>query len=95
MSTGSRLLDESMLHNHKQGSVYPTHYDYGLEKTYSNWRARKACHVRKMGQTKVRKQLKVFYNILISSPDCIDRPSLYGASPSNIRDNKLYYSPSK
>ena len=93
MSTGSRLLDESMPHNHKQGSVYPTHYDYGLEKTYSNWRARKACHVRKMGQTKVRKQLKVFYNILISSPDCIDRPSLYGASPSNMLDNKLYYSP--
>lgn len=58
MPTGSRLLEESMPHNHKQGSVYPTHYDYGLEKTYGNRRARKAGHVRKMGQTKVRKQLK-------------------------------------
>ena len=32
MSTGSRLLEELMPHNHKQGSVYPTYYDYGLEK---------------------------------------------------------------
>ena len=47
-----------MPHNHKQGSVYPTHYDYGLEKTCGNRRARKAGHVRKIGQTKVRKQLK-------------------------------------
>ena len=26
------------------------------------------------------------------SPDFIDRPSLYGASPSNYLDNSLYYS---
>ena len=58
MTTRKRLLEESMPHNHKQGSVYPTHYDYELEKTYGNRRARKAGHVRKMGQTKVRKQLK-------------------------------------
>ena len=58
MPTVSILLEELMPHNHKQGSVYPTHYDYGLEKTYDNYRARKAGHVRKMGQTKVRKQLK-------------------------------------
>lgn len=58
MPTGSRLLEESMPHNYKQGSVYPTHYDYGLEKTYGNRRPRKSCHVRKIGQTKVRRQLK-------------------------------------
>ena len=58
MSTGSRLLEESMPHNYKQGSVYPTHYDYVLKKTYGNCRPRKAGHVRKMGQTKVRRQLK-------------------------------------
>ena len=36
MPTGKRLLEESMPHNYKQGSVYPTHYDYGLEKEYGN-----------------------------------------------------------
>lgn len=58
MATGKRLLEESMPHNYKQGSVYPTHYDYGLEKTYDNRKPRNAGHVRKMGQNKVRKQLK-------------------------------------
>ena len=58
MPTGSRLLEVSMPHNYKQGLVYPTHYDYGLEKTYGNRRPRKAGHVRKIGQTKVRRQLK-------------------------------------
>ena len=58
MPTGSRLLEESMPYNYKQGSVYPTHYNYGLEKTYGNRKSRNAGHVRKMGQTKVRKQLE-------------------------------------
>lgn len=58
MATGKRLLEESMPHNYKQGSVYPTHYDYGLEKAYGNRKPRKAGHVRKMGQNKVRRQLK-------------------------------------
>jgi hypothetical protein len=58
MATGKRLLEESMPHNYKQGSVYPTHYDYGLEKAYGNRKPRNAGHVRKMGQNKVRQQLK-------------------------------------
>ncbi len=58
MATGKRLLEESMPYNYKQGSVYPTHYDYGLEKAYGNRRPRNAGHVRKMGQNKVRQQLK-------------------------------------
>ena len=58
MATGKRLLEESMPHNFKQGSVYPTHYDYGLEKAYDNRKPRNVGHVRKMGQNKVRKQLK-------------------------------------
>ena len=58
MATGKRLLEESMPHNYKQGSVYPTHYDLELEKKYGNRKAKKASHVRKIGQTKVRRQLK-------------------------------------
>lgn len=58
MATGSRLLEESMPHNYKQGSVYPTHYDLELEKPYGNRKAKNAGHVRKIGQTKVRRQLK-------------------------------------
>ena len=58
MPTGKRLLEESMPHNYKQGSVYTTHYDYELDKAYGNRKPRNAGHVRKMGQTKVRKQLE-------------------------------------
>ena len=58
MPTGKRLLEESMPHNYKQGSVYPTQYDHYLEKTYGNRKPHNAGHVRKMGQNKVRKQLK-------------------------------------
>ena len=58
MATGRRLLEESMPHNYKQGSVYPTHYDHYLEKTYGNRKPHNAGHVSKMGQNKVRKQLK-------------------------------------
>lgn len=58
MPTGSRLLEESMPHNYKQGSVYPTHYGAELEKKYGNRKSKKAGHVRKIGQTKVRRQLK-------------------------------------
>ena len=27
MATGKRLLEKSMPHNYKQGTLYPTHYD--------------------------------------------------------------------
>jgi len=59
MATGRRLLEESMPHNYKQGAVYPTHYTRNDEdKPYGGSRKRNAGHVRKMGQNKVRKQLK-------------------------------------
>ena len=58
MATGKRLLEESMPHNYKQGTLYPRHYDDDLEKSYSNRRSRNAGHVRKAGQSKVRRQLK-------------------------------------
>ena len=72
MPTGKRLLEESMPHNYKQGSVYPTHYDYGLEKAYDNRKPRNAGHVRKMGQTKVRKQLKKELNEMLDENDQIN-----------------------
>ena len=58
MPTGSRLLEESMPHNYKQGSVYPTHYNIDLDKPYGGSRKKNAGHVRKMGQNKVRTQLQ-------------------------------------
>ena len=59
MATGRRLLEESMPHNYKQGVVYPTHYTRNDEdKPYGGSRKRNAGHVRKAGQTKVRKQLE-------------------------------------
>lgn len=58
MSTGKRLLEESMPHNYKQGSVYPTHYNIDEDKPYGGSRKKNAGHVRKAGQNKVRKQLK-------------------------------------
>lgn len=45
--------------NYKQGSLYPTKNEYGDDnKPYGNKRAKKAGHVRKAGQNKLRKQLK-------------------------------------
>ena len=59
MATGSRLLEESMPHNFKQGMVYPTHYiSCNDDKPYSGSRKRNAGKIRKAGQTKVRRQLK-------------------------------------
>lgn len=58
MATGKRLLEESMPHNYKQGSVYPTHYNIDEDKPYGGSHKKNAGHVRKMGQNKVRKQLK-------------------------------------
>lgn len=59
MSTGRRLLSESMPHNYKQGFLYPVNTPKFLkEKPYGNRRAKHAGHVRKAGQNKVRKQLK-------------------------------------
>jgi hypothetical protein len=58
MATGKRLLEESMPHNYKQGSLYPTHYNTDEGKPYGGSRKKNAGHVRKMGQNKVRKQLK-------------------------------------
>lgn len=59
MATGSRLLEESMPHNYKQGLVYPTHYiSSDGDKPYGGSRKRNAGKIRKAGQTKVRRQLK-------------------------------------
>ena len=72
MSTGRRLLEESMPHNYKQGSVYPTHYDFDGDKPYGGSRKKNAGHVRKMGQNKVRKQLKKELNEMLEENDQID-----------------------
>ena len=59
MATGSRLLEESMPHNFKQGLLYPTHYILSNDdKPYGGSRKRNAGKIRKAGQTKVRRQLK-------------------------------------
>ena len=58
MTTGSRLLEESMPHNFKQGLVYPTHYFLNDYKSYGGSRKRRVGEIRKAGQTKVRRQLK-------------------------------------
>lgn len=59
MPTGKRLLNYCMPHNYKQGSLYPTYeVNYELDKSYGNRKAKKAGHVRKAGQNKVRKQLE-------------------------------------
>ena len=59
MSTGKRLLNYCMPHNYKQGFLYPTsNYYEDLEKSYGNRKAKKAGHVRKAGQNKLRKQLE-------------------------------------
>ena len=56
MATGRRLLTNSMPSNYKQGTLYPVYG--GGEKKYGNRKKKKAGIVRKMGQSKVRKQLK-------------------------------------
>lgn len=58
MSTGKRLLNYCMPFNYKQGSLCPISNYKNLEKPYGNRKAKKAGHVRKAGQNKVRKQLK-------------------------------------
>ena len=72
MPTGKRLLEESMPHNYKQGSVYPTHYNIDGDKPYGGSRKKNAGHVRKMGQNKVRKQLKKELNEMLEENDQID-----------------------
>lgn len=72
MPTGKRLLEESMPHNYKQGSVYPTHYDIDGDKPYGGSRKKNAGHVRKMGQNKVRKQLKKELNEMLEENDQIN-----------------------
>ena len=72
MPTGKRLLEESMPHNYKQGSVYPTHYDIDGDKPYGGSRKKNAGHVRKMGQNKVRKQLKKELNEMLKENDQIN-----------------------
>ena len=71
MPTGKRLLEESMPHNYKQGSVYPTHYGIDGYKPYGGSRKKNAGHVRKMGQNKVRKQLKKELNEMLEENDQI------------------------
>ena len=58
MPTGSRLLEESMPLNYKQGLVYPTHYIEQEEKPHGGTRKRNEGRIRKAGQTKVRRKLK-------------------------------------
>ena len=59
MSTGKRLLNNCMPSNYKQGTLYPTYdSDGGFDKPYGNRRKKNAGHVRKAGQTKLRRQLK-------------------------------------
>jgi len=59
MPTGRRLLDQCMPYNFKQGTLYPTRDRYQDDlKSYGNRRAKKAGHIRKAGQNKVRKQLE-------------------------------------
>ena len=60
MATGKRLLSNCMPTNYKQGTLIPT-YRYwgdGFDKPYGNRREKNAGHVRKAGQTKLRRQLK-------------------------------------
>lgn len=72
MSTYRRLLEESMPHNYKQGSVNPTHYNIDGDKPYGGSRKKNAGHVRKMGQNKVRKQLKKELYEMLEENDQID-----------------------
>jgi hypothetical protein len=58
MPTGKRLLNYCMPQNYKQGFLYPTSNYTDLEKSYGNRKAKKAGHVRKAGQNKLRKQLE-------------------------------------
>ena len=60
MATGKRLLINCMPSNYKQGTLIPT-YRYwadGFDKPYVNRHEKNAGHVRKAGQTKLRRQLK-------------------------------------
>lgn len=58
MATGKRLLNYCMPCNYKQGTLYPTSILSDLKKKYGNRKAKKAGHVRKAGQNKLRFQLK-------------------------------------
>lgn len=58
MATGKRLLTNSMSSNYKQGTLYPVSSGGRDEKKYGNSRKKKVGIIRKMGQSKVRKQLK-------------------------------------
>lgn len=58
MATGKRLLNYCMPCNYKQGFLYPISSYKNLEKSYGNRKIKKAGHVRKAGQNKLRKQLK-------------------------------------
>lgn len=60
MSTGKRLLSNCMPRRYKQGTLYPVGgYSNKYEKSYGNRMARKAGHIRKAGQNKLRKQLQM------------------------------------
>lgn len=62
MATGSKLLNQCMPLNYKQGTLYPIKTVKGYEdeamKPYGNRKPKNAGHVRKAGQAKLRKQLK-------------------------------------
>ncbi len=59
MSTGKRLLSNCMPSNYKQGSLYPaSEWVRDCSKPHGGSKKRKAGHVRKAAQSKLRKQLK-------------------------------------
>ena len=54
-----KTLSNCMPSNYKQGTLYPTYdSDGGFDKPYVNRHEKNAGHVRKAGQTKLRRQLK-------------------------------------
>lgn len=67
MATGKRLLSNCMPVNYKQGTLIPTYIYWadGFDKPYGNRRKKNAGHVRKAGQSKLRRQLnKELFNEL-------------------------------
>jgi len=58
MATGKKLLSFCMPCRFKQGTLSPVSSCGALLKKYGNIAAKKAGHIRKSGQNKLRKQLK-------------------------------------
>ena len=67
MATGRRLMSNCMPKRYKQGTLYPVKDSYKKEKSWGNTTKRKAGHIRKMGQNKVRKQLAYDLNVELNN----------------------------